>query len=173
MLFQLDAKGTSFAVHAAGFGVSEQVRLPVPGRHQAINAGLAFAAGVCLGADPKVLCRGLKKHPSACAWRTPRWALYPFGMMPTTPMKTRALRPWRPSNKSVSRIVERFVCWGAHGVGGPCKGVYQRLGMEAVKRSFDVVLSGKGRIHGLSIHESSSQIETHFFESWCLIFPNG
>ena len=174
MTFQIDAisvdaKGTSFAVHAAGFDVSEQVRLPVPGRHQAINAGLAFAAGVCLGADPKVLCRGLEEA-----------SLPGMRMAHTT---VGSLSIWNDAYNAnedssiaametfeqVSESHRRKVCVLGElmELGDHAEGVYQRLGIEAVKRSFDCCVAiGQGTYPWFeTIHESSSQIETHFFES--------
>ena len=165
----VDAKGTSFGIHAADFDVSEKVRLPVPGRHQAINAGLAFAAGVCLGADPKVLCRGLEG------------ASLPGMRMAHT--KVGSLSIWNDAYNAnedsgiaametfeqVSQLHGRKVCVLGElmELGDHAKGVYQRLGMEAVKRSFDCCVAiGQGTYPWLeTIHERSSQIDTHFFES--------
>ena len=147
--------------HAAGFGVSEQVRLPVPGRHQAINAGLAFAA-VCLGADPKMLSRGLEEA-----------SLPGMRMAHTT---VGSLSIWNDAYNAnedssiaametfeqVSESHRRKVCVLGElmELGDHAEGVYQRLGMEAVKRLFDCCVAiGQGTYPWFeTIHESSSQM---------------
>ena len=174
MTFQIDAisvdaKGTSFAVYAAGFGVSEQVRLPVPGRHQAINAGLAFAA---------VSALGLIRRCFVVVWKE---ASLPGMRMAHTTVGSLSI--WNDAYNAnedssiaametfeqVSESHRRKVCVLGElmELGDHAEGVYQRLGMEAVKRSFDCCVAIEAGTYPWfeTIHESSSQIETHFFES--------
>ncbi|TWG92897.1 UDP-N-acetylmuramate--L-alanine ligase [Nocardioides sp. J9] len=55
---------TRFRVEARGVDLGE-VELAVPGRHYAVDALLALAVGLELGADPAALVRGLARHQGA------------------------------------------------------------------------------------------------------------
>ncbi len=55
---------TSFDVHVLGELVG-RAELAVPGRHYAVDALLALAAGLAVGADPAALLRGLGRHQGA------------------------------------------------------------------------------------------------------------
>ncbi len=135
---------TACVIRHRGLGVKVDFRIPIPGCHQALNAGMAFATAFELGVSPEKIVQGLSvaKMPSMRMEmiQTDKYTIWNDAYNANEDSVLAAMETFRKISTQGGRRI--MLLGDLNELGDHANEVYQRLADAAVNHAFDLLVGG-------------------------------